>query len=119
METNVERPDWGTMEKVPVVKGPEVHQVWVNQGERMPLRSNSGQCEQWLVLEGIGRAQIDHKNSLVAKGACLFVPADADFSVKNIGNVPLRLMAVHYGAEWPTSNEPFEAARRAVRNYAG
>jgi mannose-1-phosphate guanylyltransferase len=112
-ESELELRDWGTMETVPMREGHEVQQITVNPGARMPLRVNDYQCEHWVVLRGIARVHIDHKSSLVDEGASIFIPARAGHSIENLGNVPLRVVAIHYGAEWPSSGEQYVAARRA------
>lgn len=116
-KADLELKEWGTLEEVPMSEGHEVLQFTVNPGARLPVRVNDYQCEHWVIVKGIGRVNIDHRESLVDEGASVFVPARAGHSIENLGQSPLRIVAIHYGPEWPTDGNRYSEAREAAAKF--
>jgi|GEM_PF-1332785 len=114
-QSELELKDWGTVEAVPMSEGHQVQQFTVNPGAKLPLRVNDYQCEHWVVVKGVGRVQIGRRTSLVDEGGSLFIPARAAHSVENIGDDVLRIIAVHYGAEWPSAGQRYMSARKDLK----
>lgn len=106
--------DWGATEAVRMREGHQVQQITVNPGASVPLRVNDYQCEHWVVIQGIGRMRLEHRSFLIDEGSATFLPARATHQIENIGDVPLRIMAVQYGPEW-TSNDAKPGSRQTRR----
>jgi len=104
--------DWGTTEEVPMREGHQVQQFTVNPGARLPIRVNDFQCEHWVVVKGVGKVYLDAKNFLLDEGGATFIPARASHAIENVGETPLRVIAVHYSREWPTAGRKYVAERR-------
>ncbi len=93
-------------------EGHQVQQFTVNPGARLPIRVNDFQCEHWVVVKGVGKVYLDAKNFLLHEGGATFIPARASHSIENVGETPLRVIAVHYSREWPTPARKYVAERR-------
>jgi len=100
---------WGTTEEIPLAEGNQVRQLTVNPGAELPRRINDFQCEHWVVVKGVGRVLLETKSFLADEGTSVFIPARAAHAVENIGDVPLRIVAIHYGPEWPSAGARLEA----------
>lgn len=98
--------DWGTTEFVRMHEGHQIQQITVNPGASVPLRVNDYQCEHWVVIHGIGRMTLDSQSFLVDEGGAVFLPARAGHMIENIGEVPLRIVAVQYGPKWGENGIP-------------
>ncbi len=105
--------DWGTTEEIPMREGHQVQQFTVNPGAKVPLRVNDFQCEHWVVIKGVGKMRLDKKAFLLDEGAATFIPARVSHSIENVGDEILRVVAVHYGPEWPSAGERFRAGAQA------
>lgn len=106
--------DWGATEAVRMREGHQVQQITINVGASVPLRVNDYQCEHWVVIHGIGRMRLEHRSFLIDEGSATFLPARAAHQIENIGDEPLRIMAVQYGPEW-SANSKESSARQTRR----
>ncbi len=101
--------EWGTTEEVPMREGHQVQQFTVNPGARVPMRVNDFQCEHWVVIKGVGKMRVDKKSFLLDEGGATFIPARTAHFIENVGDEVLRVVAVHYGPEWPSAGARFRA----------
>lgn len=108
--------EWGTLEEVPMSEGHQVRQFTVNPGAQLPKRLNDYQCEHWVIVKGVGRVQLEAQTFLVDEGSSVFIPARASHAVENVGDVPLRIVAVHFGPEWPSAGARYDAAQKEAAN---
>lgn len=104
--------DWGTSEVVRMHEGHQVQQLTINPGASFPLRVNDYQCEHWVIIYGMGRMTLDAKSFLIDEGGSVFIPARASHLVENIGDIPLRIVAVQYGAEYHSARKDPRQGRR-------
>lgn len=112
--------DWGTTEDVPMREGHQIQQITVNPGARVPLRINDFQCEHWVVIQGMGRMTLEVQNFLLDAGGSTFIPARTSHSIENIGEEPLRIVAVHFGADWDgkSANDPVGQGEQNVTSHS-
>ncbi len=100
-EMELTRKQWGSVEEVKLHEGAPVQHFKVNPGGRLPLRNNKYHSEHWVVVKGVGRMHLENQAFLVDEGSSVYVPARTCHAIENLGEEVLRLVAVHYGSDWP------------------
>lgn len=93
----VEKP-WGRYLIVHGGPGFQIKSLIVDPGQELSLQLHRLRSERWIVVSGVGRANIDERESDIQIGDQLFVPVGMKHRLGNPGDEQLEIVEVQFGA---------------------
>ena len=92
----VERP-WGRYSLIDGGSGYQVKMLIVDPDQELSLQLHRHRSEQWVVVSGIGRANLDGVESELRVGDQLVVPVGMLHRLGNPGVAPFKIIEVQFG----------------------
>jgi mannose-6-phosphate isomerase-like protein (cupin superfamily) len=89
---------WGAWRVVDVGDGFTVKRIVVAPGQRLSLQRHFGRAEHWFVVAGTGKVTLGARTRRVRTGDAIDIPVRRAHRLENVGDVPLTLVEIQFGA---------------------
>lgn len=88
---------WGKWETLVSEDHFLVKRITINSGQRISLQSHEHRQEHWVVVKGVGYAEVGDKRTDLYIGKHIFVPGKEKHRISNIGKGQLIFFEVQTG----------------------
>ncbi len=99
MTSEISKRPWGQYHKFHQEPGVWVKRVEVNPKARLSLQKHQHRSEKWIIVAGVGVAQVDGQDIPVNFGVVVDIPMGAVHRIGNTGNEKLIFIEVACGKQ--------------------
>ena len=92
----VHRP-WGHFTSLIKEENWQVKRLIINSGESLSLQKHNFRAENWIVVKGIAKVQIDEKICFLNPNESIYIPKGAKHRLSNTDKSPLEIIEVQIG----------------------
>jgi len=94
---NIEKRPWGDFKIITHKNNYKIKEINVKVGQSLSLQIHKQRIEYWVLLEGKAEVIKDEQRHILETGETICISRNEKHRLKNIGDIPLKLIEVQYG----------------------